>query len=90
MGACLQALATLYGLVRVERASAFLLAAGALSGADTIALRGHINDICATFAGVHVCLVFYLEFRVLSSTVAEIFTHCHSVACRGGYVEVDM
>lgn len=47
----MQALATLYGLVRVEKAAAFLLAAGALSGADSRALRCQINDLCAAFAG---------------------------------------
>ncbi len=47
-----QALATLYGLVRVEKAAAFLLAAGALSSADAKALRCQINDLCAGFAGV--------------------------------------
>ena len=45
-----QALATLYGLVRVERAAAFLLAAGALSGADLAAVRTQVNELCGAFA----------------------------------------
>lgn len=39
-----QALATLYGLKRVERASAFLLAAGALTGVDVAALRSQVHN----------------------------------------------
>lgn len=46
----LQALATLYGLTRVERAAPFLLAAGALTGADMAALRAQINQLCGAFA----------------------------------------
>lgn len=46
----LEALATLYGLVRVERAAPFLLAAGALTGGDMAALRAQINELCGAFA----------------------------------------
>lgn len=75
--AALQALATLYGLVRVERASAFLLAAGALSGADTVALRGQINDICAAFAvnggsaAVELCQGFGIPEHLIQAPIAS-------------------
>ena len=40
----------LYGLTRVERAAPFLLASGALTGADMAVLRAQINELCAAFA----------------------------------------
>ena len=46
----MQALCSLYGLVRVEKAAAFLLAAGALAGADMAVLRLQINGLCSALA----------------------------------------
>lgn len=71
-----QALATLYGLTRVERASAFLLAAGAISGADVAALRCQVNSLCATFAAeggrlaLQLCAGFGIQDHLLNAPIA--------------------
>lgn len=75
--AALQALATLYGLVRVEQAAASLLTAGALSRADAHALRGQINDICAAFAAnggsvaVELCQGFGIPEHLIQAPIAS-------------------
>jgi acyl-CoA oxidase len=75
--AALEALATLYGLTRVERASSFLLAAGALTGDDVSALRSRVNELCGALAAdggraaLDLCAGFGVPEHLIQAPIAS-------------------